>query len=86
MARDSAPRIVITEILIPKVDGLALCRAIKKDPVLQATAVLILSILAAERRALEAGADAFLMKPLAERRLIETVRTLIAMRAGSPTS
>jgi two-component system response regulator MprA len=48
--------------------------------------VLILSILAAERRALEAGADAFLMKPLAERRLIETVRTLIAMRAGSPTS
>jgi CheY-like chemotaxis protein len=86
MARDAAPRIVITEILIPKLDGLALCRAIKKDPALRATAVLIFSILAAERRALEAGADAFLMKPLAERRLIETVRTLIAMRASSQTA
>jgi DNA-binding response OmpR family regulator len=80
MARDVAPQIVITEILVPKLDGLALCRAIKQDPVLRTTAVLIFSILAAERRALEAGADAFLMKPLAEQRLVETVRTLLALR------
>lgn len=86
MARDVVPRIVITEILIPKLDGLALCRAIKSDPLLRATAVLIFSILAAERRALEAGADAFLMKPLAERRLVDTVRTLVAMRASQTTS
>jgi len=81
MARSLIPQIVITEILVPRLDGLALCRAIKKDPALRETAVLIFSILAAERRAAEAGADAFLMKPLAERRLVETVRGLIAMRA-----
>jgi DNA-binding response OmpR family regulator len=86
MVRDVAPRIVITEILVPKLDGLALCRAIKKDAVLQATAVLIFSILAAERRALEAGADAFLMKPLAEHRLVETVRALVALRSSGPLS
>jgi DNA-binding response OmpR family regulator len=82
LARALVPHIVITEILVPKLDGLALCRAIKKDPALRGTAILIFSILAAERRALEAGADAFLMKPLAERRLVETVRTLLAMRAA----
>jgi DNA-binding response OmpR family regulator len=82
LARALVPHIVITEILVPKLDGLALCRTIKKDPVLRGTAILIFSILAAERRALEAGADAFLMKPLAERRLVETVRTLLAMRAA----
>jgi DNA-binding response OmpR family regulator len=80
MARKLAPQIVITEILVPKLDGLALCRAIKEDPALRGTAVLVFSILAAESRARDVGADAFLMKPLAERRLVETVRALIAAR------
>jgi DNA-binding response OmpR family regulator len=80
-ARALLPQIVVTEILVPKLDGLALCRAVKEDPALRGTAVLIFSILAAEARAREAGADAFLMKPLADRRLVETVRALIASRS-----
>jgi DNA-binding response OmpR family regulator len=42
--------------------------------------VLIFSILAAGTRAREAGADAFLTKPLAEHRLVETVRQLMEQR------
>ncbi len=80
MVRTLAPQIVITEILVPKLDGLALCRAIKEDPALRGTAVLVFSILAAESRARDVGADAFLMKPLADRRLVDTVRALIATR------
>jgi CheY-like chemotaxis protein len=85
MARALTPRIIITEILVPKLDGLALCRAIKDDPALRGTAVLVFSILAAEGRAREAGADAFLMKPLADRRLVDTVRALIATPAPAST-
>jgi DNA-binding response OmpR family regulator len=90
MARALRPDIVITEILVPKLDGLALTRTIRNDPSLRGTVVLIFSILAAQARASEAGADAFLMKPLAERRLVDTVRTLLAGRSdlaparGSP--
>ncbi|HXT49061.1 MAG TPA: response regulator [Gemmatimonadaceae bacterium] len=84
MARAITPDIIITEVLVPKLDGLALCRSIKGDPVLNRTIVLIFSILAAEGRAREAGADAFLMKPLAERRLVSTVRDLLARRAAAP--
>jgi DNA-binding response OmpR family regulator len=80
MARALIPRIVITEILVPKLDGLSLCRAIKEDPALADTAVLIFSILAAAARARDAGADAFLMKPLADHRLVDTVRALTAKR------
>ena len=83
MARIVKPHIIITEILVPKLDGLALCRAVKEDPALRGTAILIFSILAAARRARDAGADAFLMKPLADRRLVETVRAVIAARAAS---
>lgn len=79
-ARVLRPQIIVTEILVPKLDGLALCRAIKEDPALRETAVLVFSILSAEARAREAGADAFLMKPLADRRLVETVRLLVASR------
>jgi DNA-binding response OmpR family regulator len=78
------PDIIITEVLVPKLDGLALCRSVKRDPALSRTIVLIFSILAAEGRAREAGADAFLMKPLAERRLVSTVRELLARRAANP--
>jgi CheY-like chemotaxis protein len=60
-ARERKPAIVVTEILVPQLDGLALCRAIKDDPALASTVVLVFSILAAQGRAREAGADAFLM-------------------------
>jgi CheY-like chemotaxis protein len=79
-ARTLRPHILITEILVPRLDGLALCRRIKDDPELRDIAVLIFSILLAEGRAREAGADSFLRKPLAERRLVDTVRELIATR------
>ena len=79
-ARKLRPHMVITEILVPRLDGLALCRQLKADPETQGIMVLIFSILTASGRAREAGADAFLRKPLAEQRLVDTVRQLMASR------
>lgn len=76
-ARELQPKIVITEILVPGLDGLALCKRLKADPELSHVRVLIFSILSAATRAREAGADAFLSKPLAEHRLVDTVRKLM---------
>ena len=86
LARRSHPTIIITEILVPKLDGLALCRRLKSDPATSDIAVLVFSLLAAERRAQDAGADAFLTKPLSADSLKETVRRLLAGRkaSGSP--
>jgi DNA-binding response OmpR family regulator len=83
LAREIKPEIIITEVLVPKLDGLALCRAVRKEAALKDTVVLIFSILAAQSRAREAGADAFLMKPLAEQRLVQTVRELLASRGST---
>lgn len=79
-ARVAVPDIVITEILVPRIDGLALCRQLKADPRTRDVSVLIFSILAAAGRAREAGADAFLLKPLAEHALVETVDRLLEER------
>lgn len=82
-ARALIPDVVITEILVPRLDGLALCRQLKADPATRSIAVLIFSILAATARAREAGADAFLTKPLAEHRLVSTVQSLLDKRSGA---
>lgn len=79
-ARALLPDLMITEILVPKLDGLALCRQIKSDPATASISVLVFSILAAGGRATEAGADAFLIKPLAERRLVTAVQSLLEKR------
>lgn len=82
LARDLHPELMITEVLVPGIDGLALCRKIKEDPATTDTRVLVFSILAASVRAHEAGADAFLRKPLGERSLLKTVQGLLD-RAGA---
>ena len=81
-ARKIMPDIVITEILVPTMDGLALCRQLKGDRRTRDIAVLVFSILAAGDRAREAGADAFLLKPLAEHTLVNTVQQLLEARSA----
>jgi CheY-like chemotaxis protein len=76
------PDIIVTEILVPKLDGLTLCRRLKADPRTRDIAVLIFSILAAADRAREAGADAYLLKPLAEHTLVGTVQRLLEARSA----
>lgn len=77
-ARQLRPRIIVTEIMVPALDGLSLCREIKSDPKTSHARVLIFSHLYAEDRAREVGADAFLLKPLSEELLIDTVEKLVA--------
>jgi CheY-like chemotaxis protein len=76
LARELRPAVIITEILIPRLDGLALCRRVKSDEPLKDTVVVILTLLAAQGRARAAGADAFLSKPMLAEQLTATVRAL----------
>jgi CheY-like chemotaxis protein len=74
--------IVITEVLAPELDGLALCRLIKADPALRA-GVIVQSMLSAAEQARQAGADAFLMKPIEEDLLVSTVNDIAATLSTS---
>lgn len=80
-ARLRRPVILVTELLLPKKDGLSICRALKSDPATRGISILVFSVLAAEDRARQAGADAFLRKPLDDAQLIDTVNALL-LRAG----
>lgn len=76
-ARQLHPRLLIADILVPKTDGLSVARQLKQDPTTRDIRVLIFTELLAERRAREAGADAYLRKPLDERIFLAEVQRLL---------
>lgn len=78
LARTIPCALVVTEILIPRLDGLSLCRRLRDDEGTRAIPLLVFSILAAEVRALEAGADAFLRKPFVDSIFVPAVQQLVA--------
>jgi CheY-like chemotaxis protein len=86
LARSIKPAIIITEILVPGMDGLALCQQLKSAPETREIPVVVFSVLAAEMRAREAGAEAFLRKPLAEHRLVQVARDLLSRPRSSAAS
>jgi len=70
------PQLVLTDIQLPFLDGLELTRRLKADPSTNATIIALTAyaIKGDEERAVEAGCDAYLTKPVDTRRLLETIR------------
>lgn len=84
-ARQEPPTVIVTEILVPKLDGLMLCRQLRDEPATAHVPVLVFSILAAATRATEAGARAFLRKPLVESIFVAAVLSVIANQLPATT-
>jgi CheY-like chemotaxis protein len=80
-ATHAPPSLVITEILLPKLDGLTLCRRLRDEPATADVPVIVFSILTAAERAAEAGAREFLRKPLVESTFVAAVLGAIASRS-----
>jgi CheY-like chemotaxis protein len=73
------PGLVITDFLIPKMDGLALCSRIKADPGLARIPVVIMTAFknaAVRFQARECKADGFVEKPLVMKDLLDLVAKL----------
>lgn len=76
------PDLVLSDVMMPRLDGLGLLRALRADPRTAALPVILLSARAGEESAiqgLEAGSDDYLIKPFSSRELLARVRTHIEL-------
>jgi DNA-binding response OmpR family regulator len=73
--------VLVLAILLPDLDGLALTRRLRAAG--QTIPILIVSALLAERRALDAGADAFLPKPVASAAFLAACSGLVPPEVSS---
>lgn len=82
--RDTAPHLVILDLMLPNRNGFEILKELKNDPELMGTPVLVLTAKGQNQdrtTAEQLGADAFITKPFSNRDVLECVQTLAS---GSP--
>ncbi len=75
-ARESSVDLVLTDVMMPRLDGFGLLRALRQDSLTSTIPVILLSARAGEEsrvEGLEAGADDYLVKPFTARELLAHV-------------
>jgi signal transduction histidine kinase len=81
LALAAPPDLIISDILMPGMDGFELCRRCKQDPVLQRVPFLVYTATYTdpkdERLALGLGADRFVLKPQTPEHLMEVIREVL---------
>jgi two-component system cell cycle response regulator len=83
IAKAEQPDLIILDVLMPDMDGMAVCDQLKADPETADIPVILVTALAdnsSKMRGLQRGADDFLTKPVDEIALLARVRSLLRAR------
>lgn len=84
------PHLILLDMMMPVMDGIETCRAIRRDPQLKDTMVVFLSALGEEEQQLSGfgvGADDYLTKPIKMKLLVSRVQALLKrVDSGTPTA
>jgi two-component system, sensor histidine kinase and response regulator len=80
LLREHRPHLVLSDIIMPELNGYELCRAIKEDPALRDIPVILVTALNDAKdiiRGIECGADNFIRKPYSEEYLLSRISHML---------
>jgi DNA-binding response OmpR family regulator len=81
--RDWRPDVVLLDIMMPRLSGFEVCKQLRRDPATRKVGVIMITALdqpADVDRAVEAGTDDFLTKPINQTELLLRIRALLKCR------
>ena len=84
-ARAVLPNLIILDLMLPEVDGMEVCKILRRDPRTSGIPIIMLTAKAAEIDrvlGLELGADDYVTKPFSLRELVLRVKRLLRAEAG----
>lgn len=82
-ARSVQPALVVLDVMLPEIDGLEVCKVLRREPATATIPIIMLTAKAAEIDrvlGLELGADDYLTKPFSPRELVLRVKALLRRR------
>ena len=82
-ARKSRPDLILTDWMMPRLDGSTLIEALRADPLLQHIYIIVLTSRenpVDQRAALTLGADDYRMRPCSEEKLLARIRSGVRIR------
>ena len=88
-ARSLLPDLILLDLVLPELDGFAVCETLRRGRETASIPIIILTGLSsqfARLAGLEAGANAYLAKPLSPKRVLAKVKDLLARPRCSPAS
>ncbi|MCL4251872.1 MAG: response regulator transcription factor [Anaerolineae bacterium] len=86
-ARDEHPELIVLDIMLPKLDGLSLCRIIRRDTSTAHIPIIMLTARGTEVDkivGLESGADDYMVKPFGLGEFLARVRAVMRRSPGHP--
>ena len=86
-ARALLPALIVLDVMLPEVDGLEVCKILRRDARVSATPIIMLTAKAAEIDrvlGLELGADDYVTKPFSPRELVLRVKRLLRVDPAAP--
>lgn len=88
VAKERIPDLVVLDLMLPGLDGLEVCRKLRKDPKTSSIAIIMLTAKAEEVDrivGLEMGADDYMVKPFSPRELVARVKAVLRRGQGQDT-
>ena len=82
-AREKQPDLILLDVMMPKLDGLEVCRRLKADPSLPFMPTILVTAKADSKdvvAGLEAGGDEYLTKPVDQDALVARVRSMLRIK------